>query len=950
MRIAVRKHKAVKFLHYAAPLMCVILVTAIGSHVFLNRSHAASPCTVSAILVNSCHPLLAAYSQGYNLGSGFADTGPSVAQTQAAEQRAGRQFDVIHSSYHEGAGGDTLTSEETYFATKTNQTVFLNWWPTKDWADGGGGTSAAEVAVNQEIDNMAASVKQVAPVKVMITIQHEMNDKVSALDSPNDSTCPANVSLPGSSGTPAQYRAMFINVENRFKADGVSNAVWAILFESFNQDNDNAFPNCLDGALYPGNQYIDWVGFDTYGNGSTSPSSNSDGSPSGNGAFQETAGKTYQYLESLSGEAGTTFGMMNKPVVLGEFSSCQSGYTPQQNADYFEDAKYALDSHLYPDIQLYMVFDAPGTGNSSPGGCMLGYTNAGQQVPGNIIQVAFNSFANDQIFTGSTSTSTSVVLTAPSNSSTVSGIVPLAATATPGTGLSIANVTFKLTGAGVTSALKTDTSTPYTDSWNSANVANGTYTITAIATDSGGSTTQSAVTINVGNKQTATTITAPTDISSPSQTTSSISLKWNASQDSGYAASNLTYVISRNGTQIATTTAGTTAYTDAGLSPNTTYSYTISASDPAGETSTSSAAFTQATLTLNCQAPAAPASFSGTATAATSVNLSWNAVSPPSNSCTISHYVLERNGIAIAQPTNITYSDSAVSAASTYTYSVLAVTVDNTAGSASTVEVTTPAAQQTDPGPTAPSSLTATALADTQINLVWTASTDSVAGIKQYNILRNGTQVGIVAPTTGSVLSFGDSELSPRTTYSYQVIAVSGGGKTTASANVQAETLSSMSSETTTSSTTHNNNTGSESNIPILAGTTSVGSDSETGSPTSADQSSVPTNNNDQNTRNTTINNRAGSKNIHKTLPVTVHQVAFASTGVFSILIIFVGGIWLLHWRSMQYYHPAKGLGKLKITVVHPETGLYTSSTRAITDTPALDKVYKKRKSKDKEP
>ena len=790
----VENSRRTRLLQRAMPLLFAVLIGAIGTYV-LAQSRAASTCTVSPILVNSCHPLLGSYATGYNLdGSGYDNT-PSVAQTQAAEDRVGSNFlfNVIHTGYHRGAAGDTLTPEEIHYATTTNQTVFLNWWPTKSWTQGD--TSA----IYPEIDAMANSIlaaEKIAPFKIMMTLQHEMNDKVTALDDPNDSTCATNVNLPGiangypEGNTPAAYRAMVVNVEKRFQYDGVNNIVWAILFESFNQDNVTAFPNCLDQALYPGNNYIDWVGYDTYGNGSTSPSANSNGTPSGQGAFQETAGKTYNFLESLSNNSElTTYKMMDKPVVLGEFNSCL--YTPQQAADYFNDAKYTLDHHLYPQIQLYNVFDAPGEGVTPPGGCMLEYINGSPLTL--VAQNAFNSFANDPIFTAgaTTPTPTSVSFTSPANDSTVSGVVNLAATATAGTGLTIQNVIFKLTNGGVTTSLKTDTSSPYSDSWNSATVANGNYTLTAIATDSGGNTTQSTVNITVDNKIT-TTISAPTDITSPSQTSNSITLQWDASQDSSYPASSLTYSISRNGQQVGTTSAGATTYTDTGLNPDTTYSYTITASDSASTTSAASAAFTQTTKSLDCPAPAAPGGFTGSASSATSVDLSWGAVSPPNSSCTISHYVLERDGVTISQPTGLNFTDTGVSASTTYTYTVLAVTVDNTAGASSTTQVKTPASQQPDPGPTAPSNLTATVVNDNQINLTWTASTDSVTGIKQYNVLRNGTQVGTVTPTTSNTLSFGDSGLSAHTTYSYQVVAVSGGGKTTSSTTVPATTTDSM--------------------------------------------------------------------------------------------------------------------------------------------------------------
>ena len=399
-------------------------------------------------------------------------------------------------------------------------------------------------------------------------------------------------------------------------------------------------------------------------------------------------------------------------------------------------------------------------------------------------------FLHDYMDTFPTSTiqPTTVALTTPVNDATISGTVTIAATASPATGDSIQNVAFELTGSTSTT-LTTDTASPYTYSWDTTTVPNGTYTLTAIATDSSGNTAQNSATVTIDNTPPAQ-ITSPTGLTSPAQTTTSISLTWNASQDNLYPSSQLTYSITRTGGGMTVTlgpvhgtTASTVSYTDTGLKPGTTYSYSVIASDPVGTTSNASTVFTQATETT-CPAPAAPGNFSGTASSATSVNLSWNPVTPAPD-CTINHYVISRSGVPLAESIGTSYTDNTASAYTTYTYSVVAVTADNVAGASSNTTVTTP--KPPDPGPTAPTNLSATPVSGTQINLAWTASTDSVAGIKQYNILRNGVQIGTATATSNP--SFGDSGLSSHTTYSYQVVAVSGGGKTAASTIVAAMTF-----------------------------------------------------------------------------------------------------------------------------------------------------------------
>jgi chitodextrinase len=120
-------------------------------------------------------------------------------------------------------------------------------------------------------------------------------------------------------------------------------------------------------------------------------------------------------------------------------------------------------------------------------------------------------------------TAPSVTLTAPSNGATVSGNVTVSATATDNVGVS--GVQFKLDGVNLGNE---DTSSPYSLSWNTTSVANGSHTLTAIARDAAGNTTTAtSVTVTVSNtaapitldKQVTTHGNKSSSITSPSLTT-----------------------------------------------------------------------------------------------------------------------------------------------------------------------------------------------------------------------------------------------------------------------------------------------------------------------------------------------------------------------------------------------------------------------------------------------
>jgi hypothetical protein len=76
----------------------------------------------------------------------------------------------------------------------------------------------------------------------------------------------------------------------------------------------------------------------------------------------------------------------------------------------------------------------------------------------------------------------------------------------------------------------------------------------------------------------------PTGLAGTATSGTSVALTWNASTDNVGVAS---YTVFRNGSSIGTPT--TTSFTDTGVSPSTTYTYTVNAKDSAGNTSAQSA-------------------------------------------------------------------------------------------------------------------------------------------------------------------------------------------------------------------------------------------------------------------------------------------------------------------------------------------------------------------------
>ncbi|MFI5240397.1 MAG: polysaccharide deacetylase family protein [Candidatus Saccharimonadia bacterium] len=120
----------------------------------------------------------------------------------------------------------------------------------------------------------------------------------------------------------------------------------------------------------------------------------------------------------------------------------------------------------------------------------------------------------------------SVVINSPSNGATLSGITSLGAVANDAAGVS--NVAFYLNGSQIGSPVSTS---PYLLSWDTQTVANGSYTLTAISTNSLGVKSVSApITINVNNPIPfgANLITNPL-VSTVSPTNNLLPLGWTTS-------------------------------------------------------------------------------------------------------------------------------------------------------------------------------------------------------------------------------------------------------------------------------------------------------------------------------------------------------------------------------------------------------------------------------------
>jgi chitinase len=179
----------------------------------------------------------------------------------------------------------------------------------------------------------------------------------------------------------------------------------------------------------------------------------------------------------------------------------------------------------------------------------------------------------------------------------------------------------------------------------------------------------------------------PTGLGSPSKTATSVSLAWTASVDNPGGSGVAGYDVYRGGALAGSPTAA--SFTVGGLSPGTTYSFTVRARDNAGN---ASAQGPPLSVTTNAQAacntlPSVPGGLTSPSHTGTSVSLSWNASSPGAN-CTVQYRVF-RGGAQVIQVAGTSYTVQGLSPSTTYSFTVSAINEFGSSAQSAPISVTT---------------------------------------------------------------------------------------------------------------------------------------------------------------------------------------------------------------------------------------------------------------------
>ncbi len=227
------------------------------------------------------------------------------------------------------------------------------------------------------------------------------------------------------------------------------------------------------------------------------------------------------------------------------------------------------------------------------------------------------------------------------------------------------------------------------------------------------------------------------------------------------------------------------SFSDSSLAPATTYYYRVSVSNLTG-----ASPFSQVlTVTTPGYAPSAPTSLVASVISSSQINLTW-----VDNSADETSFILERANaaagpfasVATLAPNTVTYSNTALTAATTFYYRVRAA---NTGGNSTDSNVASAVTQAAvTAAPSIPTGLVATSASSNQINLTWTDTSSTENG---FRIERSASAVGpftLIFSTAANINSYSDTGLTASTAYYYRIASFNGIGNSVYTAIVNATT------------------------------------------------------------------------------------------------------------------------------------------------------------------
>ena len=246
---------------------------------------------------------------------------------------------------------------------------------------------------------------------------------------------------------------------------------------------------------------------------------------------------------------------------------------------------------------------------------------------------------------------------------------------------------------------------------------------------------------------------SPANLKVSKVTSNSVTLEWEDLSDNEEG-----FEIYRNDLLIASTAPDTTSYTDENLTPDTEYLYIVKAFNQAGKSE--GVSLNVKTSEEKPHIPTAPSEVNASKITSDSVTLVWN------DSEGETGYKILRNDeeIATLDENTTTYTDTNLSANTTYTYVIVALNEEGE-NSGEPFTVTT---KEKIIELSAPANLTFIEITPHSVTLSWEDTNDNETGFK---VIRDGE---VIATLEANSTTYTDTNLTAGKEYEYQVVATNG--------------------------------------------------------------------------------------------------------------------------------------------------------------------------------
>jgi hypothetical protein len=292
----------------------MIILAAGATAALLLRNAFAAQCTVSAELVPSCGAWWGMYLP--------TETDTQLPHAVSAEQRfLGRRLDIIERYHDMSLGSDGIFPDPAERQLARNHLLLFSWAPNS-WSAGiwYPWRKVAAGMLDRSVIEPEARRLRAFPHRVFLTFAAEPDGVVAK------------------EGTPAQFVAAWRHIHDVFARLGVRNVIWVWTTEGY-------LPHArLIKALYPGNAYVNWIGYDPYNYYTCH------GSPWT--SFAQTVEPFYRWLMA------NHFG--GKPFMLSEFSTAQDPRNPAKVAAWYASIPAVVPQ--LPNLKALTQWNATVTG------------------------------------------------------------------------------------------------------------------------------------------------------------------------------------------------------------------------------------------------------------------------------------------------------------------------------------------------------------------------------------------------------------------------------------------------------------------------------------------------------------------------------------------------------------------------------------------------------------